>query len=119
MRNTAPASQLLTIEIERPAPDTALVVVRGEIDLSNAKAFTSQAEHALHRDLALLLLDLRSVTFCGCAGLSEFVRIRDLAHERGARVRVVPSGPVRRAIVATGLTDHLDGAAAADAPVTR
>ena len=75
-----------------------VVVVTGEIDISNARALD---EHLSAVD-GRLALDLTGVTFLGSAGINVLVQ---QLHRRGGRVRILAMSPtVRRMLEITDLT---------------
>jgi anti-sigma B factor antagonist len=92
-----------TIEVRRVDIGSAVVLaVVGEIDLSNSSHLGAIFEHVQRDEPAVLVVDLREVTFLGSAGLR--VLVEACANAGGGDVRVAaPSAPARRAIEATAL----------------
>ncbi len=95
---------MLTISSRRVGEATVLAV-GGEVDLATADRMAEVVSTVLGTGRPVLIIDLTSVMFFSCAGLSVLVA----AHQQGGQathVRVV-AGPVAdRAITATRL-EHL------------
>ncbi|HEX7303454.1 STAS domain-containing protein [Lentzea sp.] len=66
-----------------------VVVVRGEIDLSNEDVFTKCIDAQLDAGPAVLFLDLRGVDYIGSAGLRVLVCSDERAREAGNRFVVI------------------------------
>lgn len=85
------------------------LVLVGELDLSSA----SQVEEIL-KDLeaegpALIVLDLRELTFMDSTGLRVMVSADARARDQARRLAIVQGPePVHRVFRITGLDDHLD-----------
>lgn len=95
---------MLTVEEE---PGATIVLLAGEIDMSNAGALEDTARAAVG-DAAAVVLDLREVTFLDSAG----VRLLDhlvAQWEPVRRLRVVAAheGPVRFTLRLCGFPDRL------------
>ncbi|MGW6864828.1 STAS domain-containing protein [Streptomyces sp. NPDC054904] len=82
-----------------PGPTSGTVDVRvcGEIDFENAAHLRRDLLAALVTHRGTLLLDLRRVTFCDCAGLNALLAARQAAHRAGRGLRITDvSRPVAR-----------------------
>jgi anti-anti-sigma factor len=98
----------LTYESHR-SDGTVRLALAGEFDLSNA----SQVEDALveveRERPALLILDLRELTFMDSTGLRVMVSADARARDDSRRLAVVQGPePVHRVFRITGLDDHLE-----------
>jgi anti-anti-sigma factor len=98
---------LATVAVERPADDTAVVRVDGEIDMVTAPALENQVVILLRERPRVLVIDLTGVRFFSSAGLAVLA----LAHreaEEGTELRVVADdSAVLRPMELTGLTEDL------------
>ena len=98
---------LATVAVERPADDTAVVRVDGEIDMVTAPALENQVVALLRERPRVLVLDLTGVRFFSSAGLAVLA----LAHresDEGTELRVVADdAAVLRPIELTGMTEDL------------
>ncbi len=97
--------------------DGAVLTVSGELDLAVAAALGTRVEAALAQGYTRLVMDLRDLTFCDCAGLTALLRARRSATEHNGWVRLAAVQPrVARIIQIAGLAAafpcHLDNAAA-------
>jgi anti-sigma B factor antagonist len=86
--------------------DTAVLDLRGEIDLATGDDLTVQLNRALAAVPPLLVVDLTAVDFLGSAGLSALILARDNAERQGTKVRLVCNRTTRRTIELTGLTEQ-------------
>ncbi|MEV0108363.1 STAS domain-containing protein [Nocardia sp. NPDC050799] len=92
--------RLLDVAV-RAENGTAIVTVRGEVDMASAPQLQAALEDA-QRGGDPLVVDMSEVGFLGSAGLSVLLVISEAA-EPGAGLRVVVSDAVRRPIELTGL----------------
>lgn len=103
---TGLAEDLLDVRVRHEAEDVRVVVVAGEVDLMTAPLLDSVVADQCASLPALLILDLRAVTFLGSNGLGSLLAAREAAAAIGAHLRLVCSGPaVLRPIDLTGLTE--------------
>ena len=86
--------------------DTAVLDLRGEIDLATGADLTAQLDRALAGVPGLLVVDLSAVDFLGSAGLSALIAARDSAERQGTQIRLVCNRTTRRTIELTGLTQQ-------------
>jgi anti-sigma B factor antagonist len=86
--------------------DTAVLDLRGEIDLATGDDLAVQLGQALAPVPGLLVVDLTAVDFLGSAGLSALIVARDNAERQGTKIRLVCNRTTRRTIELTGLTEQ-------------
>jgi anti-anti-sigma factor len=82
-------------------PGRSRTVVRpvGELDLSTADQLEESLNDVLAAGASELVLDLRRLDFCDAAGLHVFLRVRQRAMRRGARLWLErPTRTVRRVL---------------------
>jgi anti-sigma B factor antagonist len=85
-----------------------VVVLPGEIDVTNSGEVLQQLTGALSPAAGLVIADLTSTSFCDSSGVHALVQ----AHERAAaadvelRLAVAPGGSVRRVLQLVG-ADHV------------
>ncbi|MFD1051259.1 STAS domain-containing protein [Kibdelosporangium lantanae] len=94
----------------RVAPDAhaTIVHVTGEIDLSTTDTFADAMTHALDGVNAVVVVDLRHVTFMGSTGLSALTRANDEASRSRRHLRIVDgAAAAHRAIEISGLDQVL------------
>ncbi|MEY9857809.1 anti-anti-sigma factor [Catenulispora sp. GAS73] len=101
----------------RAARDGVVLTVSGELDIAVAAALGTRVDAALAQGHIRLVVNLRDLTFCDCAGLTALLRARRLAMERDGWVRLAAVQPrVARIIQIAGLVTvlpcHPDNAAA-------
>lgn len=113
-------SELASVEA-RDLPGARLVMLRGEVDLSNAREVMEGVRAAVTHDATLVVLDLSGTTYLDSAGIAMVFRLAErLGHRRQELRLVVPAdAPIRRGLeltrVTTLLTVH-ESAEAAAAP---
>ena len=97
---------------------TATLTPVGEIDLHNAKALGTAIEDALRTPRCTrVVVDLRSVTFLACAGISVLVAGRNTAARRGQQLTIVNAQRhVHRILELTGVLAVLTDPAMRRAP---
>jgi anti-sigma B factor antagonist len=86
--------------------DTAVLDLRGEIDLATGDDLAVQLNRALASIPGTLVVDLTAVDFLGSAGLSALIVARNNAERQGTKVRLVVNRTTRRTIELTGLTEQ-------------
>lgn len=102
--------QPMRLRVSRPGSGTAVVHVRGEVDVLTAPRLTELLVTRLRGAIRTLVIDLSEVDFLGAAGLSALVHAELLARHRGVTLRVV-AGDNRaalRPLTVTGLAGLLD-----------
>ena len=60
--------------------------VTGELDIATVDSLSQVAIGALRLPVRVLVLDIHGVTFCGAAGVSTLIKIRQAASETGTRL---------------------------------
>lgn len=101
-------SELLTIAVEHDG-DTAIVTVRGEIDLYTAPLLTSALQDVIDGTTDLVVVDLTEVTFMASSGLAALLTGLDLAKRLRCELRLAGGGrAVRRPLQAAGLDGHFE-----------
>jgi anti-sigma B factor antagonist len=101
----------------RAAGDGVVLTVSGELDIAVAAALGTRVDAALAEGHIRIVMNLRDLTFCDCAGLAALLRARRLAVEHNGWVRLAAVQPrVARIIQLAGLATvfpcHPDNAAA-------
>ncbi|MFJ8142341.1 STAS domain-containing protein [Streptomyces sp. NPDC096013] len=74
---------------ERVIAGTTVVALSGEIDLLTARPLSGRLDILTAVPCPDLVLDLRSVSFLDCSGLSVLCRARTRTADRGGRLRIV------------------------------
>ena len=98
----------LTYESHR-SDGTVRLSLAGEFDLSNASQVEEALEEVERERPALLILDLRELTFMDSTGLRVMVSADARARDDSRRLAVVQGPePVHRVFRITGLDDHLE-----------
>jgi anti-sigma B factor antagonist len=92
-----------------PDRERLLIAPRGELDLATADRMDATLLEQFDNGFAHVVVDLRELTFIDSTG----IRILWQAHRRseldGTRLSVIPGdGPVNRALLLTGLLEHLN-----------
>ncbi len=89
--------------------DMVRLALAGEFDLSNAPQIEDALKQIEHDRPALLVLDLRELTFMDSTGLRVMVAADARARDDARRLAVVQGPePVHRIFRITGLDDHLE-----------
>ena len=97
----------LAFETARTAAESRLVVA-GELDMATGPSLEETALALLAERPALLVLDLRGVTFCDSSGIACLIRVRRAAAESGGRLELRSvQGLVRRVLELTGVSELL------------
>lgn len=98
---------LLDIDIST-AGGRSTARITGEIDLSTVTELESRLEEAL-AEPALLVIDLREVTFMDSSGLRLMLRLDERQRSSGNRLTVIRGGRrVARVLELTGADEQLD-----------
>lgn len=80
------------------------VEVEGEVDLATSELLDAEIARVLARRPERMVVDLRRVMFCSCAGLGTLVRLHNTCRAAGIELCLVPSGQVRRVMDLAGLS---------------
>lgn len=92
----------------RSGPQSIVVVVRGELDLSSAEQFEAALVRAAERS-GVVVADLAHLDFIDSSGLRALVRADALIRQSGGRFVVAcPRGRIRKTLELTGLDRRLD-----------
>lgn len=96
-RHAAGPVPQLVIDVARSGRDRIVVTASGELCAFSAPAVACRLRPTV---LAAreVVLDLRQVSFFSAAGARVLVELRRWADERGVRIVVAPSAPVRRVL---------------------
>lgn len=99
------------LDVQTTAVDgVAIVVVRGEIDMSTADRFAAALRSATESGMRTVRVDLGGVEFFGSEGVRELVAAQRNAGEAGVEVTVsAASGITRRVLGIVGLQSLLPG----------
>ncbi|HYZ28512.1 MAG TPA: STAS domain-containing protein [Thermoleophilaceae bacterium] len=103
-----PAWQPFSVTVSTDG-DQAVVMLRGELDMSGVDRARQAVEQAESLDKQLLVLDLSQLEFIDSTGLEVVLRAARRAHEAGRRLIVRrPSSYVRRLLALTAIDQSLD-----------
>lgn len=88
--------------------DAHTIVLTGEADLQGASKLEAALEDASGGEPALVVVDLRSLTFIDSSGLHALITGHQLCRARGHELRIIP-GPanIQRLFELTGLSEAL------------
>lgn len=86
----------LTAEIEELGPGAAILSLSGELDMGTASVVATEFRDLADRGLTDVIIDARDVTFMDSSGLAAFTEGKRVIYERGSRILLVASKPVRR-----------------------
>jgi anti-anti-sigma factor len=98
----------LTAQLTRPCKETAVVVIDGEVDMATAQIVDACVDRGLVLSPRVLVIDMRAVTFCSCAGLMAIERAREEGRKTHVEVQVEPSRVVRRLLDLIGVNSPVD-----------
>lgn len=73
-----------------------ILEVSGEIDMATAGMITDHFEALAQGDKTELVLDMTAVTFIDSTGIHALVEGKRLIYDRGSKIVLIPSEPVRR-----------------------
>lgn len=79
----------LPLRVTRPAPDSVVLHVEGEVDTLTAPILDIAVEMQLDTAPANLVLDFTGVSFLGSRGLAVLIRAANAAAERDIRLALV------------------------------
>lgn len=98
---------IMSVELASTYP-VAMVVVRGQIDLSNTHLVTELVDHVLRRKPLRLVLELSDVTFFGADGVNALLLMRRRSISRGTPMILSnPSAITCQALDVTGMAPYL------------
>lgn len=97
----------LPLRVTRPAPDSVVLHVEGEVDTLTAPILDIAVEMQLDTAPANLVLDFTGVSFLGSRGLAVLIRAAKSAAERDIRLALVTeSRAVLRPLDVTRTAEH-------------
>jgi anti-sigma B factor antagonist len=110
-----PDQTALTIDVRRPDPATARLVLTGELDFKSRRELAETTSDLLAGDADRLEMDLGGLDFFDSTGLGALMSLYGRAKERGMTVTFVAVTPHMRSILRrTGLEKVLNLPPAAD-----
>src|SRR5882762_7348150 len=100
-----PGSAPVALSSTRIGADMWLVVVRGEIDMSDARQLADKLESAtLMVGVVCVVADFADVTFIDAAGLGALVEAHNVLAPAGRKLKVIGAhGPVAKVLTLTGV----------------
>jgi stage II sporulation protein AA (anti-sigma F factor antagonist) len=101
---------MLNFDVEsRVHGDRATVTVRGDLDLQVAQRVVAEIEKVEEGAPALIVIDLRGISFLDSSGMGVLAAAQARAVEAGRRIVVVrPPYSVRRAFELSGFDDVIE-----------
>jgi anti-anti-sigma factor len=99
---TVPVAPLSIVFV--PGRDVMTVTAAGELDIATRGTLARAVGHALRQDIALLVLDLREVTFIDATGLRSVIGAMERCAARAVRFEVLPGDSLHRLLVVAGET---------------
>lgn len=98
----------LALDLER-RPDWAVIVVKGEVDISNADELHQTVSDLVDQGDKAVAVDMRSTAFMDSSGLRVLIRADEMVSDAGGQLLVlVNGGPVDRLFHITGLESKLN-----------
>jgi stage II sporulation protein AA (anti-sigma F factor antagonist) len=99
------AQNPLSVEVELPREDVALITVDGYLDVDTATEFQAHLANQLHHGRRHFLLDLSSVPFMDSSGMNIILRVYQETRKTEGSVHVISPAPaVRRILDLTGVS---------------
>jgi stage II sporulation protein AA (anti-sigma F factor antagonist) len=99
------AQNPLSVEVDVPREDLALVTVDGYLDVDTATEFQHHLANQLHHGRRHFLLDLSAVPFMDSSGMNIILRVYQEARRTNGSVHVIrPTSAVRRILDLTGVS---------------
>jgi anti-anti-sigma factor len=100
----AQTNPTMTFVISEPDPDTAVVAIAGELDISNVSQLEAGVAPFIQRRVGRLVLDLTELAFADSSAIAIWVRWSTLVGE----LRLRGASPLLRTVITTmGLTGTL------------
>jgi anti-anti-sigma factor len=98
----------MQVSVAHHPPDTAVLVLRGSLDIDTAPALKANLNRLVERPTPHVVVDLSGLDFCDSMGVGVLVTAHAKAQERGGWVRLAaPSSFLRRLLDTLGLTDFM------------
>ncbi|MEV5440830.1 STAS domain-containing protein [Streptomyces sp. NPDC052682] len=99
------AQNPLSVEVELPREDVALITVGGYLDVDTATEFQAHLANQLHHGRRHFLLDLSGVPFMDSSGMNIILRVYQETRKNAGSVHVInPAPAVRRILDLTGVS---------------
>jgi anti-sigma B factor antagonist len=97
------------LSVEEPSPGSMMVTLRGELDAATAYTFDAELRLVEERGPALVVLDLRELSFMDSTGLARLLAASRRA-SRGRWRLVLVRGPrtIQRVLALTGMAERFD-----------
>jgi len=106
--DTRPHPTPFAIRVE-PDRDRIVVVPCGELDMSTTDRFDLALREQFEVGFAVVVADLRDLTFLDSSGIRALYRAHVEARRAGRTLQVIPGdGAPRRALALTGLLERFD-----------
>ena len=94
------------ISARRPAVDVTIIVVSGEVDITNSLAFQQRLQEELGEGMGVVVLDLDAANRVDTTGMSVLLTLSKRCRLDDRELAIVCSGGwVRRALATTGLDE--------------
>ncbi|MFF5966634.1 STAS domain-containing protein [Streptomyces collinus] len=114
------AQNPLSVEVELPREDVALITVDGYLDVDTATEFQAHLANQLHHGRRHFLLDLSSVPFMDSSGMNIILRVYQETRKTEGSVHVIsPTPAVRRILDLTGVSITVPISESVDEALTR
>ncbi len=88
-------------------PDTAAVMIRGEVDMATAPQLRELLDHLVDVGSRRIVLDCRGLDFLDSAGIGVLVATRNRLGDEGELVLDSPGPHVRKVLEITGVVSRL------------
>jgi anti-sigma B factor antagonist len=94
--------------VDHPEDGTAVVTLRGQLDIDTAAHLRGALAAALERPVPRVVIDLSEVAFCDSIGLSSLALAHNHCVEAGGYLRLAAPNPfLRRVLTVVGLASTL------------
>ncbi|GLY00300.1 MULTISPECIES: STAS domain-containing protein [Actinoplanes] len=98
----------MQVSVAHHPPNTAVLVLRGSLDIDTAPALKANLGRLVDRPAPRVIVDVSGLDFCDSMGVGVLVTAHGRATERDGWVRLAaPSGFLRRLFDTLGLSDYL------------
>jgi anti-anti-sigma factor len=98
----------MQVSVAHHPPNTAVLVLRGSLDIDTAPALKANLNRLVERPTPHVVVDLAGLDFCDSMGVGVLVTAHARAQERGGWVRLAaPSSFLRRLLDTLGLTGYM------------
>lgn len=114
------AQNPLSVEVELPREDVALITVDGYLDVDTATEFQAHLANQLHHGRRHFLIDLAAVPFMDSSGMNIILRVYQETRKTEGSVHVIsPTPAVRRILDLTGVSITVPISESVDEALTR